>query len=243
MARMTEKITLPSNGFLYGGKIPTELTIQNLTSDEESMLYGSAGDKAIDSIVKSIVKEDIDVNELTVFDRHFILMKGRILTYGPMYPIEVKCACGNSFHYDVDLNNLPVYDLDPGFENSWDIQKLPQCGKVVTLHIPDGYEMTEMERIVKRRCAKYGLVEGRERYKANIAMNILKIDGEDVAPEMALQFVSELSGMDSSFLKKEINKLEVGYDTFITVPCPKCGEDVSLRLPMTADFFRTEFND
>ena len=243
MARMIEKITLPSNGLLYNGEIPAELTIQNLTSDEESMLYGSAGDKAIDNIVKSIVKEDIDVNALTVFDRHFILMKGRILTYGPMYPIEVKCNCGNSFHHEVDLNSLPVYSLESGFENSWDIPKLPQSKKIITLHIPDGSDMSEMDRIVKRRCAKYGLVEERERYKANIAMNILKIDGEEVAPEVALQFVSELSGMDSSFLKKEINKLEVGYDTFLSIPCPKCGEDVSLRLPMTADFFRTEFND
>lgn len=243
MARMTEKITLPSNGLLYDGKIPAELTIQNLTSDEESMLYGSSGDKAIDSIVKSIVKENINVNELTVFDRHFILMRGRILTYGPMYPIEVKCDCGNSFHYDVDLNSLPVYNLEPGFENAWDIAPLPQSGSVITLYIPNGSDMDEMDRVVKRRCAKYGLVEERERYKSNIAMNILKIDGEEVSPEAALQFVSNLSGMDNSFLKKQINKLEVGYDTFLSIPCPKCGNDVSLRLPMTADFFRTEFDD
>lgn len=243
MARMTEKIKLPSNGYLYDGTIPAELTIQNLTSDEESILYGSSGDHIIEDIVRSIVKEKIDVNRLTVFDRHFILMKGRILTYGPMYPIEVKCDCGNSFQYDVDLNELPVYSLDSDLENGWDIPELPQCKKVVTLHIPDGVDTIEMDRVVKRRVAKYGLVEGRERYKSNIAVNILKIDGEEVSPEVALQFVSELSGMDNSFLKKEINKLEVGYETLLTVPCPKCGKDVSLRLPMTADFFRTEFRD
>lgn len=243
MARMTEKVTLPSNGLLYGKTIPAQLTVQNLTADEESMLYGASGDKAINDIVKSIVQEDIDPKVLTAFDRHFLLMKGRILTYGSNYPVEVRCPRCGMFHVDLDLNTLPVYELDPKYAEPWDIEPLPQSKSVLTLYIPNGADYDVMESELKRRIAKYNLNEDRARYKANIAINIAKIDGEDVSFDEAFNFVSELSGMDSSFLKKQINDIEVGYDTLIVTSCPKCGNDVELRLPMTADFFRTEFRD
>lgn len=243
MARMTEKIKLPSAGLLYEGEIPAELTIQNLTADEESMLYGSSGDKAIDDIVKSIVKENIDVDLLTVFDRHFILMKGRILTYGPKYPIDLTCPKCGSFHYDVDLNSLPVYELDKEHAKPWDLKPLPQSKAVVTLHVPTGADADEAEAALKRKVTKFNLNEDRARYKANMASNICKIDGQEVYFDEAFQFVSDLSGMDSSYLKKEINKLEIGYDTIITAICPKCGNEIQVRLPMTADFFRTQFDD
>lgn len=243
MARMTEKVTLPSNGLLYGKSIPANLTVQNLTADEESMLYGSSGDKAINDIVGSIVQEKIDPKVLTAFDRHFLLMKGRVLTYGPNYPLEIRCPKCGFFHADVDLNSLPIYELDPKYAEPWEIEPLPQSKTVLTLYIPNGVDYDAMESDLKRRVTKYNLNEDRARYKANIAINIAKIDGEDVSFDEAFNFVSELSGMDSSFLKKEINKIEVGYDTMIVQPCPKCGTDVEVRLPMTADFFRTEFRD
>lgn len=241
MARMTEKVKLPSGGLLYGDAIPAELTIQNLTADEESMLYGSTGDKAIDDILRASIKEKIDIDALTVFDRHFLLMKIRILTYGPIYPISVTCENDGPFEYDVDLNKLPIDTLDPKFAGEWEIEPLPQCKQVLTLHIPNGIELQDMEREVKRKVIKFNLNESRTRYKANLAINITKIDGVEVSFDEAFNFISELSGMDSSFLKNEINKLEVGYDTLIMAECPRCGKECQLRLPMTADFFRTKF--
>ena len=61
MARLTETVKLPSNNVFYDEDFPKELTIQNMTIDEESYIYGSSGDKALDQIIQSCIKEDIDM--------------------------------------------------------------------------------------------------------------------------------------------------------------------------------------
>lgn len=242
MARMTEKVKLPSNGVLYGKEIPAELTVQNLTVDEEAMLYGSNGDKAIDNILDSIIKEDIDINSLITPDKHFLLVRARVLTYGPEYPLEVTCPRCGEFHYDVNLSELPVSYLDSSFINEREIT-LPQSKDVLTIKIPIGHDVNHAEQQVKRKVNKFGVNQAKANYISGLSMNIVKINGEEAVFDEAYQFVSELSGMDSSYLKKEINKIDVGYDTMVIAECPKCGQDVSFRLPMTGDFFRTKFDD
>ena len=242
MARLEEKVKLPSNGILYGKSIPGELTIKNMTVDEESLLYGSTNDKAIDNILSSIIDEDIDVNSLIAPDKHFLLVRTRILTYGNIYPLEVTCPKCGQFHYDLDLNTLPVTELDPKFVDSWEIT-LPQCKSRVKLRIPTGNDMNEMEVAVKRKSNKFGINLERAMYIGGLAINISKIDDEDVLFDEAYQFIHDLSGMDSSYFKKHLNEVDVGYDTLITVNCPKCGEEIKFRLPMTGDFFRAQFDE
>ena len=240
--RLSEKVKLPSNGVLYGKNIPTEVTVREMLADEEACLYGSSRDKAITEILNSVIEEDFDVDQLIIPDKHFLLVRARMLTYGTNYPLEINCnRCGN-FQYDFDLNDLVVNELDPAFEAEREIE-LPRSKRKITLKIPTGEDLNNVEKEIKRKVMKFNLNEDKVRYVAGLVSSISKIDGEDVFFDEAYQIVSDLSGYDISYLKKEINKVDVGYDTIITVECPKCGQEITLRLPMTADFFRAEFKD
>lgn len=240
MARLTEKVTLPSNGVLYDPKrIPASLTIHNMTVEDEALLYGSNSDKAITQILKSVIEEDIDVDELITADKHFLLVRARILTYGPIYKVSgIRCRCGKDQTYEIDLAKLPVNMLDSSTEIEREIT-LPVSGLVFKIKLPTGYDILEMEREVKRKVSKYNINEGVANYIGGLAMNIVAINGNDVLFDEAYKFVSELTGRDSSYLKKEINSIEVGLDTLIIEECSSCGRDIEFRLPMSSDFFRS----
>lgn len=246
MARLTEVVKLPSGNVFYPDNFPKELTIQNMTVDEEAFIYGSTGEKAIDQIVKACVLETEEQGFVQSYlisdDRHYLLTKIRILTYGPEYPITAICGQCGAFDYKVDLTTVPI-DTITSKEDVVRTIKLPQSGDEILTKIPNGAEKDEIDKENKRSIARFNRNPGKAAYITGIISSIDKINGEELFFNEMYQHISELSGMDSSFLKKELNKISIGYDTDIQVECPKCQKGIKLRLPMTADFFRTQFND
>lgn len=245
MARMSEKVLLPSKGIPYGGKIPAELTVQNLTVDELSYLMSSTA--PINDILNSCIVEDIDVSRLIVQDKHFLLIKARVLTWGHEYPIYPKCTnpnCRNSeFKYVVNLNRLPVFELDDDFETEWEVE-LPISKDKIIMRLPIGETYDEGEEYIRQKLARYPMMdEARLRYKVDKCMCISKINGEEMSLNDLVQYVGELHAMDGEYLDHKLSKIEVGYDTLVVAECPQCHEQVKVRLGLSADFFRAEFDD
>ena len=74
-------------------------------------------------------------------------------------------------------------------------------------------------------------------------MNISEVNGKKLSTREKQAWLEGLSGMDSSAIKHEINKLEVGLDTTCVQDCPTCKEEIEFQIPVTSEFFRTRFDD
>jgi hypothetical protein len=243
MANYTEKCELPSRGVL--GKSGAEVVIRNMTTAEEKMLLGSTAD-ALDNILKTCVvsPKDLDLSELISPDKHFLIMKLRIISYGRDYHVQVKCAsCGQFSEYKIDLDSLNIDYLPEDFLEPYDEFELPECRKTVSLKIPRIKELNDSDIKAKRYQKKFPEAKGDMGYIYRLMTNIMYIDSKEISPVELQKFIEELHSKDSSYLKNKINKLKVGYDTDMFEDCPKCQSEVRFDLPITAEFFRTRFDD
>ena len=241
MARITETINLPTNGQLYETK---QLTIQNMTVAEEKYLYGSTSEDAIDKILNSCVTDEIDIDDLIVPDKYYTLVKLRVLTYGEDYPVELKCpVCGKRFSHTVKLSTLDVDELPKDFKEPIEFE-LPVCKDKITMKLPRSKDVNRYGELAQRKADKFNLNIEEVNYIYRMMLGIETVNGEDMLDDELYTYISELSGKDASFIKKQFENIKIGYDVNLMTECPACGnKNVRFRLPMNRDFFLTSFND
>lgn len=243
MAFATETFTLPSNGVLQG--VPAKVTIRNITTAEEKMLLGSSNE-AIDQLIKKCIvePETLDWNSLTAADKFFLLIKLRIITYGPKYTVSVKCPnCGASKEIDIDLDTLETFLLPDDFEEPYDTFDLPHSKAKITLRIPRLGDIADMEVKARRYQKKFPAMVGDISYIYMLMANIATINDKDLPFSDKQRFVEELSGLDASFIRNRIKKLEIGIDNTIYDTCNRCHEEFDFSLPVGANFFHSKLGE
>jgi hypothetical protein len=246
MANYNEKHKLPSNGVLYTD-LGSDVVLRNMTTSEEKMLLGSTGD-ALDNIIKACVVEpkNLNLEELISTDKHFLLLKLRVISYGSDYHVSYKCPeCGKSNEYLIDLDSLNIDYLAEDFVEPYDSIELRVSKKVIELRIPRIKDLNDADTRAKRFNKKFPLAQGDIGYIYRLMTNIATVDGEEMKYTSLQELIEGLHTKDSSFLRNKINKLKVGIDTEIIEECknPKCGADISFDLPITSEFFRTRYED
>jgi hypothetical protein len=248
MARVQEVYSLPSGGRVAG--VPEKITIQNITTREEKMLLGSP-DEAFDSIIKSCVVEpkDFRLEDLTTTDRHFLLMKLRIISYGPIYPFPHRCPfCQQISEYEINLDELENKVLPEEFEEPYDTFDLPSSKTEISLRLPRVGEFNKIKIQAKRYNKKFPEAVGDISYIFSLMLNIhsvskklTSVPSEDggISQGELQKFVEELSGMDSSYIRNRIAELDFGIDTTIIRECKRCQEDLEFPLTLGSEFFHT----
>lgn len=240
MARINETIKLPSCGKVYD---TTELTLQNMTIAEEKFIYGSSSDEAINKILKNCIVEDIDPEDLIAPDKHYALVRLRVLTYGEEYPVDLRCPiCGKEFSHTVKLSDLDVNELPEDYAEPRKIT-LPVCKDELDIVIPRSKDIIKYDNLAKKKAEKFNLNIDEVSYIYNLMLSIRSVNGEDMLEDEMYKYLTELSGRDSSYIKHQLSKIKVGYDTRLECDCPMCGGTVKFKLPMTTDFFLTEYTD
>lgn len=236
MARQSSIVHLPSNGRLYD---LNELTIQNMTVAEEKFLLGSNGNKSISTILSKCVSdgEKIDFDSLIEADRFFLLVQIRCLTYGEDYDVSLRCPnCNHSFEHTIKLSELDIDELDPDFRDPWEI-KMPGCGDTLTMTLPRVRDNLDNEKLAKKKAEKFHLNLDEVRYVFGLMLGIKKVNGMDMLPDELYTYVSELSGKDSAFLRKQMSEIRVGYNTSLETDCPNCGNTFKYSMPISSNFF------
>jgi hypothetical protein len=110
-------VDLPSNGhFGY----PATLEYRDIMVKDEKLL--STATKAnysviLNNILKSLLKEQDCYQELTIYDRDFLLLWIWANNYSPIKKIKVECAyCEHEDNVEIDLTKLDVREVDPTLE-------------------------------------------------------------------------------------------------------------------------------
>lgn len=247
MAEYTEKVTLPTMGLLDEA-IPEEVTIRPISTKEEKLIYGSNNEKALDAVIRNCVVEpsDLDIEAMTTVDKHFLLMKLRILTYGTEYHAKYKCPeCdAPAAEFKIDLDEFEVNYLPDDFQEPFEFE-LPVSGDIIGIKILRGKDITAVEKASKKLQKKLPNYQGDPAYILRMAQYIQQINGETLPSVKKQEYVESLHGRDSAYFWHKVNSIEIGYDTTVQAACPnpRCGEDVEFSMPMTAEFFRPRFDD
>jgi hypothetical protein len=236
----TEKLELPSRGLLGG---PATVTLRSMVTADEKLLLGS--DNVIDTVLLSCIVEPKDVNfdEMTTTDKHFMLIKLRTISYGEEYFVDVPCTeCGRRQEVKVNLEDLPVNMLEDDFVEPYAEIKLPVSGLEIGLRVPRVRDLDKVEDNAKRFNRKFPEAKGDIAYIYRLMMHVATVNGEEAGRDLQ-QLVEGLSVKDSSYFKKKINELKFGYDTEVFHTCVGCREEFTFDLPIGVNFFRTRYND
>lgn len=245
---MSEYITdvyLPTKGRIYPEEtnITEKVRLRSMTTNEEKIIYGST-DNAIEEVLQACVvePEGLKVGELIAADSMVMLIDLRMLSYGTDYRVGFQCSeCGKkNAEFVYDLTDLEKYDLPEDFEEPIEIE-LPRSGDTLGVFLLRNKDFRDIEKWEKRINKKSPDIAGNIGYILRMASQIKQINGEEVSPMDAKQYVEKMQGMDSAYFWSSLNKIQIGYDLMIQKECSFCGAENEFELPVTSEFFRPVF--
>lgn len=243
MAYAYEEYELPSHGVIEG--VPATVTMRNMTTAEEKMLLGSSDD-AFDTIIsKCITKpEGFDIGKLISSDKHFLLIKLRIISYGPEYHFTYKCPfCGKVSEYTLNLDELESTSLPEDFHEPYDTFELPRSKDTITLKLPRVEDLKSIRGKARRYNKKFPEAVGDISLIYGMMANIATVNEKTLDAKALQKYIEEMHSIDSSYIRNRINRLEIGIDTKLFYECPKCKEDLEFAMPMGPEFFHSRLGE
>lgn len=217
-------VTLPSLGKFYTSK-SRDVIISPIKFEDEKQLSVAIKNRQnpINIILSKCVK-GVDINNLLILDKLYLLLKIREISYGHKYPAEVTCShCGHKSEIEVDLSKIMVNYMPEDFEDPREIT-LPTLNKKVVLRFPRISDEKSIETI-------------KSTYD-NLYRFILKFDGNDnpVFINKALNH-QKMPISDIKIILREITRDDLGLVPKFMLQCENCGEESVLEVPITEDFF------
>lgn len=228
---LTEIIDLPSEGKMYPIGHPLasgQIEIKYMTAKEEDILTTDSYvqknivlNKLLESV---IVTKDINVDDLCIGDKQYLLLNTRILGYGSQYSFTY-----NDKTHTVNLSDLKIKGRPDFFDNSPLISfELPRAKKNVTLKALNSGESAKISDEI-RELKKKGIPVGEVTYR--LRHMIVDIDGNSDASTIQNFVSNELLAADSLGIRLFLDSVLPDVDFTIDID----GEEV--EIPIGIDFF------
>ena len=234
MARITEKVQLPTNGKFYD---ITEVELQSLTINEYKIILSSSNaDDKVWEMLQKAVTNGVNVEDLCLQDKLYLLVRLRALCFMETYTVPLHCPhCNHTFDYDIKLNTLKVNYLEDDFDA--DITLL-DSKDLITLKLPSSNEEKELNTFAETKAKKFKLNINEVKFITSIMKNISLVNGNELSPDQLYTYVTNLSCRDALFLMERAAEIEPGMDMIIETECPNCNEKFKFNLPINSSFFR-----
>ena len=217
-------IDLPSKGLLYdyANEEDRNVYIRPMTFEDEKTLANSKkGAKDPINLLLERCVSNINVLDLYLFDKLYILMKLREISYGNTYDSIIVCPkCSAEAEISILIDKLPVDFVDDNFTDPIEIE-LPVIKKVAKVKLP------------KVRDEKY--FSNVDNLGGNLWRFILEING--VSDETIIsEVVNKLPLVDTKTIIKNLD-IKKGIKTKIHYECDSCGGGSIIDLPINENFF------
>jgi hypothetical protein len=237
-------IDLPSKGLVYDKQNSLsagQVEMKYMTAKEEDILTNVnllRKGLAIEQALKSLIKSDINYEELTIGDRNGLMIASRILGYGKDYTFKYSNpATGEDEPITIDLQELKYKEVDFSlFTNKNEfVFVLPYSKNEITFKIltvgDDKKIDDEIKGMKKALGTEAGLVSTRLKHQ------ITSING-DYGVKTVRDFIDQgyLLSRDALELRKYISSITPDIDTKIKFTT-KDGTEVVMDMPMSAEFF------
>jgi len=213
-------VNLPSNGF---AGYPKTVEVRAFTFEDEKVLRNvkniKDGEAVISNLISRCVK-GVNVQDITVFDKTFLLFKLRELSYGDTYTIEGNCgSCSEKNELVVTLSELGVIYTEQELE------------KNITL--PDSQVVVKMRPVL---CKDETLFKKASDIMDNLWRFVVSVGGH--TERMIIQkFITQTTAKDISVIRESIMDEKSGLDMKVRFLCNSCGSEEDTLLPLNDHFF------
>ena len=217
-------ISLPSKGLTYTFEDEDDKTvyIRPMTFDDEKSLTSSRklGNDPATMLLERCTK-NIKCDQLYPFDKLYIIMKLREISYGEEYNTRIICSnCQGEADITVPIDKLPVREVEDTFEDPVEIT-LPKIGKKIKLTYP------------RVKDEKY--FKSVDSVSDHLWRFVTEIEGVSDKVVIA-EVIKKLPLVDIKTILKHMN-LEYGIQTKIHFECTICGGGSLVDLPIDENFF------
>ena len=232
-----EEFKLPSNGRLYGGTIPTNVSLRCMnTMDERLRLSSTSPYKVTPQIVRNcLVGSDFDTTQLKLFDLYYLIFKLRIITYGPDYKVKVHCrSCNSDPTIIVDLDDLEV-NSEP-FAIT-----LPVSGDTLTCRYLSCADLNDLQSSIDRMKMKAPDADEDElSFIPSLCARIETVNGEAWPQGQTAIYLQNMHAKDYNYFEQKYVDItnKPGINMNYVATCPKCGSPITFQVPILREFFR-----
>lgn len=214
-------LTLPSENKFYNNVSQIMLSPMTFENEKNIVANLKRDIDPVNTLLADCVK-GINISELLLFDKIYILMKLRQISYGDEYTFRVECPkCSRESDVTMSLKDLIVTTAPSELKDPREIT-LPVSKRKVKVRFPrvkdEPYLVTP--EMVNENI--YKLVESVEGINDILLIN---------------QFIKKLPLRDIKTIIKEINRTDLGLDPRVLFECPKCFKETEMAVPITANFF------
>lgn len=236
-----QSITLPSQGALYGDKLPGgKVELRTMSAYAQSVLFsqGSLEDRLTKVInATAVLPKSLSAAELLTVDRMAILLAVRTLTFGPHYEFNYGCqGCGAKQAHTVnilsDLDETKVAEMEEPFTI-----RLPKSKKSVSLRFMRGKDEEAVAKHTKKMAMASADV-GDPSALYRVGRLIETVDGAAMDGVQIGDFVRNMDALDFTVIENELEAREPGIQLGVQVECKRCEHLNELNLPFDREFFR-----
>ena len=230
MKTATYLMTVPSTG--------KEVEFRPYTVKEEKVLMIAMESKdqkqtfrALKSVIKDCVQENIDINRLTLFDFEYMFLQLRAKSVGEVVDLNLKCQaeeCGGVVPVSVDLDSITVSEMPESNVVKLD-DKIGVTFNFPSLDIAERYQEADMEKVSSVfdmivDCTE-SIFDEEEVY-----------DCKNETRENIINFHESLSSPQFAKVSEFFQTIPT-VEKDIEYKCPKCGHENQVELKGLQSFF------
>jgi len=241
-----EIIELPSGGVFYSKdnslssgliklKLPTAKHEDILTS-KNLITKGIV----IDELLKSLILDKINYDDLLLGDINGLIISTRILLYGSDYNTQIHCpSCDKLNQIKINLSSLKVKEFPSIDENLKGINEhdfvLPFSKIPIKFKFLTHKDEQEINLYLKKMKKHIGGID--PEITTRLGFAIIEINGETDKTKIQHYVSDQMTTKDTKAFREHLNAVSPGVDTEILFECDSCGHEDTLTMPMNVDFF------
>jgi len=215
-------VKLPSEGRFYNPPV-NNVTITPITFEDEKQIASSVKNKInpVNLMLSKCVK-GVDVNNLVLMDKLFLLLKIREISYGEKYPAKITCPqCSVDAEVNIYLDRLLINFVPPDLNDPREITlpKLNKKAKVRFARVSDESYLATQELVY-----------------TNLWRFVTELDGV-TDPIFISKAIPKMHIRDVKFIMTNILRSDLGLDPKFIFECGSCGTESQLAVPINENFF------
>lgn len=215
-------VEVPSKGRFYPS---SKLKIRPMTFQDEKAMVSARKDKvdALNVLISRCV-DGINVQDLLLIDKLYLILKIREVSYGDDYSAHVNCTiCGYDNKLNFKLSDLPISELEDSVVDP------------IKVYLPVTKVTLEMK--IPRVSDEQYLVNDDQAFD-NLWRFVKTLNGSD-DPVLISKFIKDprLPLKDLHTIINSISLSDYGVQTKVKFDCDSCNQPNVITLPLGADFF------
>jgi hypothetical protein len=219
------EVSLPSKGRFYSLPNPAAgVSVRPMTfEDEKSLATIKKSDKVepVNYLLSKCVN-NLNINELLLMDKLFLLYKIREISYGTDYKAVISCPkCFQDSEVTIDISKLLLNEVPDDLSDPRKIE-LPALKKSVTLRFPRLRDEKYLNFIENKNIQLWRFIED--------------IEGH-TDKQVIAKVLEKLPLKDMHVLVSELMKPEYGLDSKINFICGDCEAETVVNIPIGENFF------